>query len=522
MRRSSNAIAETPGMGRELLVPWIGLGIAIGCALLAGYWVGTSNLDLLVMSVMLVIMTLVILGLRQRVWVLVPIFWAFAGGSAMLRIPFSVHDVTVMMAFCGYCAYLTLSKKDTRHPWNGLDWILFLNVIYLVGTYLLHPVGMRAMGATDIGGRPYFNIALAVLSYRLLARMPDSPKTVSRIPLFLAAGASAITFMNVVAYLIPSLTPVLYFVIGNVDVDPFIESMVGGESIGRFKGLANFGQVVIPVLCAYYPPITWFDIRRARFYLVCIAMYGTLVSGFRGLLMRTMLAIGVGSFLQRGWRGVVQITLIGGVLLSLLVLGHGRFFELPFSVQRTLTFLPGDWALEAKADAESSTQWRVDMWKYVIEHRVIQNWWFGDGFAVRPSDLPAIGLRGTNTDNALVSGGYHNGPLSTIRFVGIVGLVLFYALMLASTYYSYKAVRLCRGTIFQPLAFFLAIWCTLNPLLFTTIFGAYNESLPEQIFYTALLRLTLRMAENLSASRSPGVSVRRVGLPTSFTGATLR
>ena len=111
-------------------------------------------------------------------------------------------------------------------------------------------------------------------------------------------------------------------------------------------------------------------------------------------------------------------------------------------------------------------------------------------------------------DSANIRGMFHNGPLTTIRYAGVVGLVLFYALMIGAAVSSVKCVRRCRGTPLLPVAIFLAVQLIWTPVHFTFIYGAYDSQVPEHLFLIGLLTLVWRMSERRPPSTEPAVVTR--------------
>ena len=107
-----------------------------------------------------------------------------------------------------------------------------------------------------------------------------------------------------------------------------------------------------------------------------------------------------------------------------------------------------------------------------------------------------------------IVGGFHNGPLTAIRDVGIVGLVLFYTLMIGAAVHSVKCVHRCRGTPLFPLAIFLAIQLVWEPVHFAVVFGSYDNQLVDYLFLIGLLTLTWRMSERPppSAATAPATA----------------
>ena len=81
-----------------------------------------------------------------------------------------------------------------------------------------------------------------------------------------------------------------------------------------------------------------------------------------------------------------------------------------------------------------------------------------------------------------LTGAFHSGPLSAIRYVGLCGLVLVYLLSIAAAVYSYKCVKECQGTPLFPVAIFFAIQLIWGPIHYTFVFGGYDAYLPDLLF----------------------------------------
>ena len=484
---------------------WIALALGLVFAVAVGAWIGTSNTQMLVLLVAVIVTWAVVAGLRQRAWVLILIGWWFYGNTLLLPIPFSVRDISVMLAVSACIAYRVMIRTGEPLRSHPLGWLVALNVVYLVATFIIHPVGFRVVGSETVGGRPYLNVFFAVLAYWVIVRLPDSVKTVSRLPYFMLVGAALLTLFHVTAYVLPQATPILFHLYSALDLDVYFGSVSPGqEEMGRLKGLMYLGSALMMTLCAYYPPLTMLNPRRWRFYSLLLALGCLLAAGFRNMMLWGVAALGLGAWFQRGWRELAG-GMAGAVLLvGVLVAGQGRLYELPYSVQRSLSFLPGQWSTMVATDAENSSQWRFELWRTIIRDRVIKNWWVGDGFGVSQQDLWSLGTG--YTDQVLVMGSYHNGPLTAIRAVGIIGLVMLYVLMIGGAAYAVECVKRCRGTILQPAAIFIAIQLVWTPIHYTFVFGDYGSQIPQQIFLLALVRLLIRMEEETRPATVPAAS----------------
>ncbi len=394
-----------------------------------------------------------------------------------------------------------------------LDWIVLLNLGYVLITLYVNPVGFFVFGSKTIGARTYFNIGIAAIAYWVIVRSPDTSKSVRRAPYFIAAGALLISLLYLSTYAMPALPFRLPYLFALLDIQTFYGALTPEAEIPRFQRLADGGLALALMLCAYYPPQKLLNPSRGRFYLLVLCLIGILASGFRSAMLSILAAISLAAWLYRRSQDMVVMMVLGACMLGLLAFGHGRLYDLPLAAQRTLTFLPGKWSPIVVQDAEWSTQGRFKWWKDIIENRVIKNWWLGDGFGASLTEMQSMDVRRSSAESVMVSGSFHNGPLTTIRYAGIVGLILFYTLMITSAVAAVRYVRLCRNSPLLPVAIYLAIQLIWIPFHFTLVFGSYNTDLPQQIFLVGLLRLVIRMtSESVSPSNALMPAAKNVGL----------
>jgi len=302
---------------------------------------------------------------------------------------------------------------------------------------------------------------------------------------------------------VPSRIPIVYAAlnVGAYFGRQAVVKEAGGTEIMRYKELAFFGAVLLTTLYAYSPSLRILSPLRPRFYFVVLGFFCILLSGFRGAFVGVCALFAISVWLHRGTRSFLITCTVGGLLALALAMGQGRLYNLPFSAQRALTFLPGHWDPVVVLDAEMSSQGRFDWWRHAIEEHQIKDWWFGDGFGATVSDLMVASQHGGEA-MAEVTGSLHSGPLTAIRYVGIFGLVLFYAIAITAAVYACRCARQCKGTLLQPVAIYLAIQLVWFPVDYTLIFGAYNEDMPQVIFLVGLLRVVMRMAERVKSTSS--------------------
>jgi hypothetical protein len=496
---------ENPALVIAFVRRAVTICICLALALVVAYWIGTGQTGYLKIAAGLTIVALVSAGLRQRAWMLIPIAWTLNSSCLLIPLHFSFRDVAILLAVCAYISYRVLTHEDMRRPTHLLDCLLVLIVINTIIDFARHPAGLLVFGSVTIGGRGYINIALAVLAYWVIVRLPDSMKPVSWIPYLVLAGPFFVAVLNIIVRIAPSTTPFLYMFYGGVDYSGYVVSPLAEPEVTRFMGLRDLGYTLVLVLCALYPPKTIFNPARVRFYLLILGFLLVLISGFRSTLLAIVAAMAISAVLYQGWRGFLITSLAGGLILATVTFGQGRLYELPSGVQRAFSFLPGRWSAVVLKDAENSSQSRFDWWRRIIQEDVIKDWAFGDGMGMAEKDFESLSSQTTFFEWFTITGGFHNGPLTTIRFAGIIGLVLIYTYSISAAIYAVKCVRLCRGTSLEPAAVFLAMQLIWFPVDFTFVFGAYDLELPNQIFLVALLMLLMRMAPQARAAAAAAV-----------------
>ncbi len=300
------------------------IGLYMIGSIVVAYWIGKGEQKLLIFLGLFFAACMTTIGLRHRAWMLILLGWSITGTTAVISVPFSIRDITIMLAACSYVAFRVVSPRSGRASWHILDAVVGLNLLYLVFTFFHHPVGLRAFGSETIGARPYVNIGLAVVAYWVIFRLPDSARTAAWAPTLFLIGVSCVTILYLISYVFPSAVSHLTFLYAVSDVGAYFSNRAVEAAIPRFLRFGDFGLALVFVLCAYYPPRTLFDLRRWRSYALLLAVLCVLLSGFRNFVLWAIMAIVITCVLYRSWRELAIATLIGGLLVGGLILGQGR------------------------------------------------------------------------------------------------------------------------------------------------------------------------------------------------------
>jgi hypothetical protein len=227
----------------------------------------------------------------------------------------------------------------------------------------------------------------------------------------------------------------------------------------------------------------------------------------------------VAAYFRNGIGNALVVILAVVTLCAGLVMVQNTGLMLPLTAQRALSFLPGKWDADAKEDAEDSAEWRYQMWDIVLStDTYIHNKLLGDGFGFSNYELqimeqqeessggPAF-VGAPRQETFLIVGAYHNGPLSAIRYVGAVGLILYLSLLIASAWYSWNILRRSQGTRYFPLGLFVSIPAIYEPFNYVFIFGGFDSGFPNTLFLCGMLKLL----SNAINEHAPKATVFRQG-----------
>jgi hypothetical protein len=459
-------------------------------AVFLGKWIGEGEAAPLVLIIGSGAVLALIAGLRQNIWLLVPVFWGLTGSIYVLPLPFAVRDLAVMLTTAVSCALFAMRIFKFRNRWGWLDFILLLNLVQICLVFLAHPVGLRSLSSETVGARAYFNIAIATLAYLILSNQALSGKLARALPILIFIPEAFVSLVSLLVQMKPSLG----LVVGRFYTG-FLPPVQTATSSPLQRVQIGSGKTLITLLCSYFRPLTLVSpARPIRVLLLILGFILVLIAGYRSQLMAVIAVFVLASYFHGGIRDLMFVlagmVVVGGTLV-LINSAH----PLPLPMQRSLSFLPGNWDAYAVADAAGSTEWRVDMWRNVSKSgRYIANPWMGDGFGFTRAELQAMERELYSTgqmsqEDFMIIGAFHNGPLSAIRFVGIVGLILYYALLIYSVVFAWRLIRACEGSEFYSLAMFTSLAIIWEPFNYTFVFGSFDAALPSTIFAAGMLKL---------------------------------
>lgn len=340
--------------------------------------------------------------------------------------------------------------------------------------------GLRSLGGATFGGKKYFHIWLAILAYFALSfrRTPVSKATLYA-GLFLLSGLTMV-LSNLIYFAGPGAWFLYAFFPVEGALNQAFEDFVGSPLTAKFSrlsGLSFAGMTAGPFLLMRYRLQGILDWTKPwRLALLALLLGMSLLGGFRSAIV----FYGILFAVQFCAEGLHRSKLLPAVLVT-IILGFVALIplvqKLPLSIQRSLSVLPLPVSAVARIDAAQSTEWRLEMWR-VLTPEIPKYFWLGKGFTASATDYYLVQesvKRGLSRDfeMMILSGDYHNGPLSILIPFGIWGLLAFLAFLVAATRVLYRNYRygdpLLRRINTLLFSFFVA-----KLIFFLGVFGAIH------------------------------------------------
>ena len=531
MLRSTNFNANTITMMVVLLLGLV-LAIVVGDSVASGRYVYFGIAILLFLGVPLG------LKLGTNFWLLIVLTSAADGRLGFIPLPFNLSEICTMAAGFLFALHVVLRRVDVKIPLRLTDTLVFLNLAWLVITFIKNPTGLSYLGSDMVGGRKYVVMGMAFASYFILSRCRIPSKWAYYLPLWIAVGMAVPYALQAVATVLPETGEVISRIY-SVDVQNTAQALTTQGELGTEQRVFGLERTALPfflAMCAYYAPVTFINPLhplRGLGTLVTFVFVG--LSGFRSILLTMAGYMAVSTWLRASMRDFIPLVVVAMLGVIALAGAVQSGMPVPLTIQRALTVLPLGWDAEALKTAEDTTTWRLDMWRDAWnDPNYFKDKIFGDGFGFTQQELmlfanQMIGLQGlTGVSNTyemfIIRGSLHNGPLSSIRYGGFVGLILLTALMIGTAIYAVKIVRASVGTVYAPIAFFTAIPLIYEPFAFFAVFGAYDQHMAQYFLGLGMLNLINRSLPNPVATkarprmqttpRPAGVAPSAVPIPT--------
>jgi hypothetical protein len=239
--------------------------------------------------------------------------------------------------------------------------------------------------------------------------------------------------------------------------------------------------------------------------LLMVALTLSFFGGFRSMMFLLLATFLIVFYLEGLLRTRVAVWtalafILGGIIMTPFT------DKLPLSVQRTISSLPVRVDPVVAADAQASTDWRVEMWR-VLWPEVPRYLVLGKGYAINAEELElskSLSQGGGSTaEVSMLAGDYHSGPLSVIIPMGVAGVVAF-LWFLGAAIHALHRNYLYGDPELKKINTFLFAYFLVRTLLFFGIYGSFYYDLAA---FTGLLGFSVSLNGGV---RSPVVEPQPV------------
>lgn len=405
--------------------------LCLPLAVLLGYFLA-DPMESGSMAVVLLVVAVLAVPLLMR-WYHPLLVFSCNAALSLVFLP-GAPSVWILFTFVGlFFVVLNRCIDSNRRLMTGglIPWSLLLIAVVVIGTaFLTGGAGIKALGSSSYGGKHYLNLAAAIALYFVLAANPIPPSQAKiYYGLYFLSGITGL--LSLIAYAGGDRLSALYlFVPRDLMLLQSANSIEGFQfGMVRMSGLVSASSAICLFMLARYGVKGILEIAKGWRLLLVISSLGIgLFSGFRSFFGYILLVFSIGFFLEGLHRTRYFFNL---ALVSVLCFCGLLAFssKLPFTIQRSLSFLPIEINPIAKQDAQGSLEWRLEMWKHLLPD-VPRYLLKGKGYAIDPGDLfltreSTLRGYGSGSDSFIVSGDYHNGPLSVLIPFGIWGAGAF-------------------------------------------------------------------------------------------------
>lgn len=457
----------------------------------------------------------IVFGLKGQIWFIIPVATGLGWSLNFLPLGFNMIEISCLIAI-GYMILVVMVME--RRPirvgplpvWGPILILLLLIAYHWLGT----GAGFRVLGGDTYGGRRNFQIVLGVVPYLIILTCAYGRREdLNRVPFVFMVATLIGALPFIISSFFPSTAGVLYYFTGNINVEKLMStrdsfSEGAGSVMNRIAAFGPIGIALQGWLISRYPVQTWWQPHRWWVAVLSLAAFLIVArSGFRSMLFVFVLVSLVGAFLWMRGRSL-WLVVMGATVVGFLCAGQGTLFQLPNAIQRSLSFLPGQWSEQVLATAKSSNAFRQSIREVYWSEFGWKSPIIGNGFAVDPrvtEQALNIGYRAMNADDEargfILRKDFHEGLLSIWDSTGAVGL--FFFLLLGFVFYLtlYRNRRQLNPRQIQPIQVWVIANFTAAFIAHFAVFGDFKYLYPAVCAYFAYLLCSL--AEQDAPAQTP-------------------
>ncbi len=413
---------------------------------------------------------------------------------------FPLSRIVLMLLVAWALVDIALKKQPRPFSYRpNVDkwmWVFALNILLIIS---IRGSGFAFMGGSVYGGAAYLGLWLSIFYYFSLVRIQLAEKDVKKLIFIMLTAACIPMAAEVLLYVREGAALVLTKYIA-VSSNYALEEKYATTGVVRWGSFYLLGAGLITAAFVFRTK------KTTKLVLIGAALLLTALTGFRNILgSAVILIVWLGFYFSKNrMKTFLLLGVLGLFGLGLLMITAPM---LPRSAQRAVSFIPGiSVNEEVSSHGESSTKWRVDMWRDYCIPAVPKYLLVGRGMA---RDITAYAWLSSQwygtAEFFYYMGAYHSGPFNLLLNYGLPGAVSFIAFFLLTIIDGWKTVRRYASRQDSLLAryyIFLTIQMTWSIISFFLIFGDVSEALLPLLVMAAQMRILKKnfLMESLPAA----------------------
>src|SRR5215831_257525 len=364
---------------------------ALLVATFIGAQIGGEHYTDLVLGAAIVLLAAVTFLSGRFYWILA-IASSFLGGTfPIFGGQFTPFQILALIGIAKFILEDVVVKRTRLKMGPRFDVLLIVAFMAVLMWHGIHDrFGMRFLGSSVWGGRHYVNVFVGLVAFVVIQSVPMPGKLWSKLPYAILAVTSFDLIIGIITTIFPASIYKIYPFYSAVSMAGVEQIISGRSETGRIGAFGNFGFVLI--------------------LIVLNSFLGTFIAGIRDL---------------KG--GVVWLVVRLALFLAGISVINSTVVPLPRQIQRSLTFLPGEWDSEMLADAADSNQFRKQVWTTWERQYFPKHPWLGRGFGFKSEWGQRSTYKSDPYDSVwtVETGNLHNGFLASLDSIGIVGTLFF-------------------------------------------------------------------------------------------------
>ncbi len=433
-------------------------------AIIVGMNIGNANYVPLILGSAVVAVACLALFTGRLYWVLT-IASSFLGGTfPILGGSFTPFQILIAV---GIIKFVIEDLIFRRVRWKRLERLDVLLMVGFMGVLTLHGIhdrfGMRFLGSNVWGGRNYINVYVGLAAFLVVQSIPMKNSVWSKLPYFVVAVTGFDLVIAIITTVFPSSIYKIYPFYSAVSVAG-LQEIISGDT-GQTARVGAFGTIGFTIAVLVLAAVSLRKILLAsnffRLLALSIGFVLVLFSSFRSAVVNAVIAVVVAGIRDLKWGVLVLLPLLALLLFGVSVV-NSEFVRLPKQMQRSLAFMPGDWDVEMKGDANASNDFRRNVWAVWKKDYFPLHPWIGRGFGFRSQWAErSVYKYDPYEDVQMVEvGNIHNGFFAALDTFGIIGTIFFVAwnvrLLIRALKIPFRRED-AEGTALRFLALYLAV-----------------------------------------------------------------